>query len=60
MNNSLRITLALPGVIDVDVKVSGIFPAAADHGTGSFTDDFVIDVLGEVVPTVPPHGRSER
>src|SRR5215472_19071696 len=60
MDHTLAVTLPLPGVVDVDVGVSGSFQAAAHHGVGLGADRFVIDSFREVIPTVPTHGRCQR
>ena len=57
MQNTLRIALALPGVVNVDVDVAGIAHAGLDQHVGGGAHIRIGDVLGEVVPTVPAHGR---
>src|SRR5262249_9577097 len=58
LNVPLGVAPSLPRVVDVDVDVTGVFHAARDHGVGDFADGFVIDLFGELIPTVPTHGRG--
>ncbi len=51
------ITLAVPAIVDVDELVAGVFHPRGDHGIGGLTDELLVDVAGEGVPTVPPHRR---
>src|ERR1019366_4083855 len=48
----------LPGVVDVDVDVAGLAHAGGSDGVGHPADGRVIDATGELVPTVPTHGRG--
>ena len=36
MDDALRVALALPGVVDVDVDVAGIAHAGGNHGVGGW------------------------
>src|SRR6185437_13998722 len=57
MNNALRVALPGPGVVNDDVFVSGSFHAARDHSVGLRANRFVVNASGEMIPTVPAHGR---
>ena len=57
MDEALRVALALPGVVDVDVDVAGVAHPARYHGVGGLADGLVSHLFGEVVPTVPSHRR---
>ena len=60
VQHAIRVALAFPGVVDVDVNVAGIFHAGGDNLVGGVANVLVSDLAGEVVPTVPAHGRSLR
>ena len=60
MQHAVRVALALPGVVDVDVDVAGVLHAAGDDLVGGVADVLVGDFVGEVVPAVPAHGRRLR
>ena len=57
VDDALRVALTLPGVVNVDVDVSGVAHAAGDHGIGGGAHIGIVDLAGEVVPAVPSHGR---
>src|SRR5258708_4294319 len=54
---SILVALGLPGVVDVDIDVTGIAHAAGCHCVGDLAHGFVVDSSSEFVPTVPTHGR---
>src|SRR5437899_10437254 len=60
MNESLRVTLAFPGVVNIDVHISGILHSTGDHGVGGRTNCLVIHFPGKMIPTVPAHWGSRR
>src|SRR5262249_29690760 len=55
---ALRVAHALPGVVNVDVHVAGVFHAALDHGIGHAAHGGIVNRVSELVPTVPAHGRG--
>src|SRR5215831_18854533 len=57
---ALRVALPLPSVVDVYVNVARIPHAVTRHRIGDTADRRVVDAIGELVPTVPPHGRRPR
>ncbi len=58
LNVAFGVALTLPGVINIDIDVAGIFHSAAYHGIGYATNVGVVNRVPELVPTVPAHGRS--
>ena len=50
------VSVALPGVVDVDVDVAGVAHAGGDEEVGGVADVFVGDFAGEEVPAIPAHG----
>src|SRR5581483_9630258 len=54
---SLRVALSFPGVVDIYIDITGILHAARDHRVRHVSYGLVIDFAGELVPTVPAHGR---
>src|SRR5215472_13433324 len=55
MNNAFGVAVALPGVVDVEVDVSGIAHTAGDEGIGHFADRLVVNLAREEIPAVPAH-----
>ena len=49
-----------PGVVDIDVDIAGVAHAAGCDGVGHAAHGGVVHFAGELVPTVPAHGRSLR
>ena len=47
-------------IVDVHILIAGGLHAAADHGVGSFTDEFFAHVAGKFIPAVPAHGWRQR
>ena len=60
LQHAVRVTPALPAVVDVDVDVAGIAHAARDHRVGDLAHGAVVDVGAELVPAVPAHRRRLR
>jgi len=60
VQDAAGVALALPGVVDVDVDVAGVFHAGGDDLVGGVADVFVSDAFREVIPTVPSHGGRQR
>jgi hypothetical protein len=58
VEDALRVALAFPCVVDVDVDVSGVAHAAGDKCVGGCADICIGDTTGEVIPAVPAHGWS--
>ena len=57
VEHSLRVAFTLPGVVDVDVDVSGVAHAAGDQSVGRGAHIGISHLGREVVPAVPAHGR---
>ena len=55
---ALGVAIGFPGVVDIDVLIAGGLHAVGRHGVGDGADGLVVDTAGELVPTVPAHGRS--
>src|SRR6185295_20118546 len=55
---SLRIPIAFPRVVDVDVDVPGFLHSITCHRIGNSPNSRVVDPTGKLVPTVPTHWRS--
>src|SRR5262249_42098538 len=55
VQHAVGIALPLPGVVDIDVNIAGIFHAGGDDLVGGVADIFVGDLACEVVPAVPAH-----
>src|ERR1700734_1343752 len=60
MDDPLCVAFTLPCVIDIDIHISGLSQAAAHHGIRLGAYDRVADLVREMIPTVPTHGRSAR
>ena len=57
---ALRVAIHLPAIVDHDVLIAGILHAARNHGVGGLLDQVLAHIAGELVPTVPAHGRGAR
>src|SRR6185369_16526458 len=57
---TLRVAAGFPGVVNVDVSVSGCPHAVTGHGVGNTAHRRVINPAGELIPTVPTHRRRAR
>ena len=57
LNEAPLVPLSMPAVIDVDVLVASILHPGRDHRIGGLSDELLVDVAGEGVPTVPAHRR---
>src|SRR6266550_6243209 len=55
---SVGVAATFPGVVNIEVLISCVFHAAADHCIGDLPNDSVIHPALEVVPAVPAHGRG--
>ncbi len=58
MKNALGVALTLPGVVNVDVNITGVAHSAGDHSVGLCTHCGVVNFVAEMVPAVPAHGRG--
>jgi hypothetical protein len=58
VDDALRVAVALPGVVDVDVYVASVAHTGGDEEIGRGADVLICDLTGEEVPAVPAHGRS--
>ena len=57
---ALTVAVAGPALVDDDVGVAGLGHAAGDHCIGHGANGGVVEVIMELVPAIPAHGRSAR
>ena len=60
MDESLAVAFSLPRVINVDVFIPGVLHARGNHRVGGLSDQVLVHIPGEFVPTVPAHRRCRR
>ena len=57
LDEALRVALALPAIINVDVLIAGVLHAVGRHRVGHRADNRFVHAGGEFVPAVPAHRR---
>src|SRR5579872_3554060 len=60
MEDSARVALPLPRIVDVHVDIACILHARRDHLIRRSAHAFVVDLGSKIVPAVPAHGRRLR
>ena len=58
LDEAIGIALAMPAVVQVDVRIAGIAHTRLNERIGDAADKFLVDITGKFIPSVPTHLRA--